>query len=591
MKHKIIPIMAALVWGLCFSALPAQAKYGGGSGEPNDPYLIYDENQMNSIGANPADWNKCFKLMSDIDLSGFTGTSFNIIGKYVGWQDANNKPFAGVFDGNNHTISNFSYTFTVTDYIGLFGYVSGENAEIKNLGLIDPNVDAGTRECVSALVGWLYDGKITDCYVEGGSVTGDFVVGGLVGWNWSGTITNGYSSNRVLGTSGVGGLVGINYEGTITNCYSSAAVSGGSNVGGLVGRNYGTITNCYSEGNVSGDERVGGLVGRNGYPGVPPPPTLPMNRIKGQMSDVSIAESTATFQNNNDVSIMGGHASLYELDSHIGIITNCYSRGRVKGTSGVGGLVGYNYGGTISNSFWDIETSGQTTSAGGTGKTTAEMQMASTFTDAGWDFNTPVWIIEEGVDYPRLWWELVPVLHSEPEVTSGTSNIISWEPIIGDVEYYAECAEDENFTSIIYNSGWITETSCEFTGLELGKRYWYSVKAINAAGVESQWSNVESSLQCTLADAVDIELAPESLKNENLKNALLNKINEALQMIDEGLYKNALNKLENDILQKTNGCSETGQPDKNDWIVTCEEQSKVYPLVIETIEHIRSLIQ
>ena len=222
---------------------------------------------------------------------------------------------------------------------------------------------------------------------------------------------------------------------------------------------------------------------------------------------------------------------------------------------------------------------------------TAEMQMQITFTDAGWDFNTPVWTIDESVDYPRLWWEFVPVLHAEPDVTLGTSNTISWEPVIGDAEYFAECAEDPNFISITYNSGWITETSYEFTGLQLGRRYWYSVKARNAAGIESQWSNVESSLQCSLSSAVEMMLSPESLKNENLKNVLLSKIDEALDMIDEGLYKDALNKLQNDILQKTNGCAQTGGPDKNDWIISCEEQSKVYPLVIETIEHVKGLIE
>jgi predicted secreted protein len=68
--------------------------------------------------------------------------------------------------------------------------------------------------------------------------------------------------------------------------------------------------------------------------------------------------------------------------------------------------------GTASGCFWDIETSGRTTSDGGEGKTTAEMQTASTFLDAGWDFvgetvNGPndVWKIAEGLDYPRLWWE------------------------------------------------------------------------------------------------------------------------------------------------------------------------------------------
>jgi hypothetical protein len=40
-----------------------------------------------------------------------------------------------------------------------------------------------------------------------------------------------------------------------------------------------------------------------------------------------------------------------------------------------------------------------------------------------------------------------------------------------------------------------------------------------------------------------------------------------------------------------NGCGNMGEPDKNDWIITCEEQSKVYPLIIETIEDVRSLMQ
>jgi hypothetical protein len=77
----------------------------------------------------------------------------------------------------------------------------------------------------------------------------------------------------------------------------------------------------------------------------------------------------------------------------------------------VGGLVGERVSGTVSDSFWDIETSGQTTSDGGTGKTTAEMQTMSTFTDAGWDFVgetfngiEDIWFIPQQ-DYPHLWWE------------------------------------------------------------------------------------------------------------------------------------------------------------------------------------------
>ncbi|MHC4643503.1 MAG: hypothetical protein ACYS32_17820, partial [Planctomycetota bacterium] len=82
-----------------------------------------------------------------------------------------------------------------------------------------------------------------------------------------------------------------------------------------------------------------------------------------------------------------------------------------------------------------------------------------------------------------------------------------------------------------------------------------------------------------------------SLKSKNLKRSLLNKINTATEMIGKDMYSNALNKLQNDILPKMNGCAETGEPDKNDWIITCEEQSEIYPLIIETIEDVRSLME
>ncbi len=611
MKHKIITIMAVVVWGLCFFALPVQAKYGGGSGEPNYPYVIYTAEQMNAIGADSNDWDKCFKLMADIDLSGYTGTSFNII-----------VYFKGCFDGNNHTISKFSYTSTGINHIGLFGYVDDPNAEINDLGLIHANVHLGKGGRVGLLVGHLRDGTITNCYSEG-YVSGDEYVGGLVGYNRSGKIINCYSTSSISGSAlggdhgCVGGLVGYNY-GTITNCCATGTVSGNYSVGGMVGGNDGRITNCYSKDNVTGRYSVGGLVGGNGGTITN---SFSTGSVSGNQYNVGGLVGTnyrcAITDCYSEGNVVGyGHIGGLVGWNYEGTITNCRSDGNVTGTEKVGGFVGYNYRGTITNSystsdisgnddvgglvgksyrgevnasFWDIETSGQSTSDGGTGLPTANMQMASTFINAGWDF-VNVWWILEGVGYPRHLWE-IPVLQAEPEMTLGTSNIISWGPVVGDVEYYAECAADANFTNIVYSTGWITETIYEFTDLELGKRYWYSVKARNAAGIESQWSNVESSLQCTLADAVDIELEPESLKNENLKDALLNKINVVLEMIDVGLYENALSKLQNDILQKTNGCAQMAAPDKNDWIITCEGQSKVYPLIIEAVEHVKGLME
>ncbi len=320
-----------------------------GAGTQDEPYLIYTAEELNVIGVFPCELDKHFKLMSNIDLS-HMGTEFNIIGI--------TSPFTGVFDGNGKKITNLNHAR------GLFVSVRGE---IKDLGLIDSNIDAGTGNSVGSLVGNLQGGTISNCYAEGGSVLGGSNAGGLVGALNRGTITNCYTTGSVTGTGWrVGGLVGENSYGTITNCYSTGSDSGDDNVGGLVGHNYGTIDNCYSSGDVSGDDNVGGLVGYNS-----------------------------------------------------GTIDNCYATGSVlaSGTEwwpGVGGgLVGENRG-EVMDSFWDTQTSGQVTSDGGMGKTTAEMQTESTFTDAGWDFvvesvngTEDIWRICEGVDYPRLTWQFV----------------------------------------------------------------------------------------------------------------------------------------------------------------------------------------
>jgi hypothetical protein len=100
-------------------------------------------------------------------------------------------------------------------------------------------------------------------------------------------------------------------------------------------------------------------------------------------------------------------------DNYGGLIVRCYSTA-YTGSGNTGGLVGTDYGGTVIASFWDTQTSNANNSGGGTGKTTAEMQTKSTFTDAGWDFvwetaNGPndVWAICEGVSYPKLAWQYV----------------------------------------------------------------------------------------------------------------------------------------------------------------------------------------
>jgi hypothetical protein len=465
---------------LTLAAGSAFGKYSGGTGEPNNPYLISTPVDMNQIGRNFTDWDKCFKLTADINLSAYTGTQFFRIGP------DERHTFSGVFDGNGHTISGFTYTAASGDYIGIFGNIS-TNGRIENISLVDVNVtgrfsvgglagysDGTISNCnstglvsgdqyVGGLVGYSY-GSISNCNSTG-SVSGAYTVGGLVGIGHS--ISNCHSTGNVTGTVYVGGLVGYS-NGSISDCYSTGAVTGGDNpqylgglvggggnisnctstgavtgggysycLGGLVGENqYGSISNCYSTGAVIGGDtshNLGGLVGQgNG--------NISNCNSTGDVTggnesnylgglagwnygcNISNCYSTGAVSGGYDSDYVGGLvgyvnygyvadcyatggvAGDYDTGGLVGMndnsdIARCYSSGSVSGYMYVGGLVGWNYEGTTTDSFWDTDTSGQSWSDGGTGKTTAEMQTKSTFTDASWDFFA-VWDINEGQTYP-----------------------------------------------------------------------------------------------------------------------------------------------------------------------------------------------
>jgi len=400
-----------LFWESLPGELIAKPSYGGGSGTEANPYLIHTAEQLNMIGLCLCDWDRHFKLMADIDLGGYKGGQFNFIG-------IDNWAFTGIFDGNGHTISNFSYTYTegqrgLFGYIGLFGYVDDPNAEIKDLGLLDPEIDAGAGSNVGSLVGRLDSGTVSACYAKGGTVSGrDGGIGGLVGRNDGGSISNSFSTSVVTGERRIGGLVGDN-DGSISDSYSTCAVTGETHVGGLVGDNGGSTSDSFSTSAVEGDECVGGLVG-------------------GNNGSVSNSYSTGA------VTGVEGVGGLVGNNNHGDSVTNSYSTGMVTGVEGIGGLVGNNDG-SVSNSFWDVQISGLFSSAGGVGLTTAEMQDIGPFLQVGWDFadetqngTDDIWWILEGQDYPRLWWEPWPRCVSFPYPQHGDVNmsqplVLTWQ--------------------------------------------------------------------------------------------------------------------------------------------------------------------
>ena len=87
-----------------------------------------------------------------------------------------------------------------------------------------------------------------------------------------------------------------------------------------------------------------------------------------------------------------------------------------------------------------------------------------------------------------------------------------------------------------------------------------------------------------------INALPGSLfKNPKMRNEFTHKINEVLEEIEERDYKEALEKLQHDILAKMDGCATNGVPDKNDKITDCGAQGQVSPLIRQAIQILQLL--
>jgi len=342
--------------------------YDGGAGEPNDPYRIATPLHLWRIGMYSCDWDKHFLLVADVNLADhdYEDRPFRAIGWRGNEDDPRVGSFNGTFDGDDHSISHFYWPSTNERmYSGLFGWLRSEG-KIANLRMENLIIE---RHIFGTFVGGLAacnEGAIENCHVTG-EVAGNHCVGGLVGQNDRGHVYDCSSTALVSGNRHVGGLVGYSDgQGTIHRSFATGPVFSGPNevgvTGGLVGVMVGgDVNDCYAQGDVESNKEVGGLIGR----------------------------------------------------CHGATIRHSYATGRVTGGTDVGGLVGLCMECTIEDCLWDIDTSEMIVSCGGTGLITAEMQIAATFLDAGWDFVgetdngvEDIWWILEGRDYPRLWWEL-----------------------------------------------------------------------------------------------------------------------------------------------------------------------------------------
>ena len=239
------------------------------------------------------------------------------------------------------------------------GILEGNGHVIKNLFM-------GHAFNRNALIRNLrHTAEVRNLGLEDVNITGANNVGGVVGWA-EGTIEWVYVTGSVTGIITVGGLVGTlakdalgQWRGSIRNSYSTADVTASYwNAGGLAGGSGGHIENCYATGKVT--------------------------------AELDIVTTAAGLV----VKVYNGST-----------ITNCYATGKVTvddGSTNLGLVEDQNDGATITDSYWDTETTGQATSDGGVGKTTAELRAPTSSAGIYANWGADKWDYVHDRHYPLL---------------------------------------------------------------------------------------------------------------------------------------------------------------------------------------------
>lgn len=313
-----------------------------GSGTCSDPYVVTNVYELQAIDE---DRDACYELGNDIDASYTANWNPDGDSENEGFDPiaTNSDPFTGTLDGNGHTITGLTIDRTMPlsnrEVVGMFNTTTGTitNLQVENASVTKTLTYEGDKIVMEDYTG---------------------IIAGANGGEISKVSVTGYADGYI----GVAGVTGLNASaGTVSNTTVDVTVKGEGGFAGIVGANYGTVKNAVSHGTMD--------------------------------------------QVDNPTQSAGGSYGAGLVAWNRGTIETSYSTAEVIVNSGYedgsGGLLGVDSYGTVNNSYWDTESSGMTSSAGGTGLTTSEMQGSSAETNmTGFDFDT-VWTTSSN-EYPEL---------------------------------------------------------------------------------------------------------------------------------------------------------------------------------------------
>jgi hypothetical protein len=373
------------------------------------------------------------------------------VGGFGGWLDG-----ATVTNSHSTGAVNIGPTSNNVDYVGGFSGYTNETTISDSYSTGNVAVgNGGDSAQIGGFIGSMYKSMISNSYTSGlvtlgTSSTRTYQSGGFTGEIDSSTVTDSNSSGNVEVGNGVdlekiSGFAGSIYnDSTVSDSHATGNVTVGTSsslaayIGGFAGeiQDNSTISISYSTGNVTvGDGTLISNIG--GFSGLVDDSTAlsksyssgnvdtgnassESDRIAGFVGNLinnssltncySRGNVTSNFDNSPPIVHFSLGGFVGDVDA-LSTITNTYSTGLVSTPNfssenpdkgGLAGLVADEA--TITSSYWDKETSGLASSAGGAGvigKITSEMKTQSTYSD--WDFSA-IWGMQSAINdgYPSF---------------------------------------------------------------------------------------------------------------------------------------------------------------------------------------------
>lgn len=424
---------------LAFVGHNAAAQFSGsGSGTADDPYRIFNAEQLNQVRNFLSRSDVCFSLEADIDLSGWIAEN----NPQQGWQPigTTSAPFQGTFRGNGHTIRNLTVNRPASDCVGLFG-VAGNGCEISGICLADATISGGDN--IGGIVGHMsYDAamyetyepvSLSDCTCSNVTVSGNNNLGIIAGFADfrdcpdNAHIEYCYAYGFVKGKQDIGGIIGSTINCSIHHSFTCADLEGENNIGGIAGylateyyRNS-LIENSYASGNIIGKEYLGGIAGCATHETridkcYSHSKTITGERHAGGILGYSLNGSAETTSN---VAVNRQIAAEEEIYRIAPATANCGATGTSRENRAwvLTELI-------LNDTIQPVPEDGI---AHGTNTGLSALRLKATYQGLGWDFDTD-WAIQENECFPYLKTQTAPPYFAQ-------------EPKAGDTRLEGSCTE------------------------------------------------------------------------------------------------------------------------------------------------------